>query len=154
MGIVDEFVEEFGYEETFSYRKIMALPEMALPELEEFEDREFDDIAGIYVLYEDGEIAYIGESDFAFKRVCEHRYEFHIGKPGAFPFGNKFKILRCIHEGKRKAMEAGLITKHKPKYNKVHNGDYGPVSKEIRLAIKARSARLMALVVAPEKRRA
>lgn len=75
---------------------------------------ELFEISGIYMLYHNGVLVYIGESACILSRICQHRQE---GK-------KEFDVFRIIiqpDEEKRLNIEKLLIRKHSPKYNIVHN---------------------------------
>jgi len=72
-------------------------------------------VRGIYYLYDKGAIVYIGMSTSnCMKRICDH---FDDNKKF-----DHFKIVEIENKSNKQllSIEASLIKKHKPKYNKVH----------------------------------
>lgn len=75
---------------------------------------------GVYLLFDDGKVVYVGQTNDIFRRISEH------SRDGSKAFDN-FKYLECDDEKTRLMIEYHLIQRYKPKYNE----DYRNLSQSI-----------------------
>lgn len=80
---------------------------------------EFFGISGVYYLFRNEQLVYIGESACVFSRITEHI------KEGVKEFTH-FKYEACEN---RKELERSLIRKYRPIYNSTYNPNVQEVSK-------------------------
>lgn len=74
--------------------------------------KEFFGISGVYYLFQESKLVYIGESACIFTRISQHL--------GIKRFDH-FKYIVIAGEKERKMLEKNLIRKHRPLYNLVYN---------------------------------
>lgn len=65
---------------------------------------------GLYALYRNGVIVYIGQSNHILRRIGEHRAE-------GEKYFDSFSCIRCDDKKERDEWERRLIQQHHPEYN-------------------------------------
>lgn len=77
--------------------------------------KDFFNVSGVYFLYKDNVIVYVGESGCIFGRIKQHMDDKDFDR-------FTYKIIDTVEM--RKVEERKFIRKHRPKYNTIHNKDY------------------------------
>lgn len=80
-----------------------------------FDVFKFFNLVGIYFLYKNNKIVYIGESNCIISRVSQH-FKDNTKNFDSFTFREHNGTAKA-----RKQLEKKLIKQYKPKYNKTHN---------------------------------
>lgn len=77
--------------------------------------KNFFNLSGVYFLYQDSQIVYVGESGCILSRIKQHTEDKDF---------NRFTYMLISCPDMRKVRERDMIRKHRPKYNTVHNKDF------------------------------
>lgn len=76
---------------------------------------------GVYAIYGDGELIYIGESDSVKRRLSSHQIRYSYSNYIITPWGNfqsvKIKVRRCLRFAEWAMIERRLIRRLKPSGN-------------------------------------
>ena len=115
----DTVIEAFSHERKWSFR-INTLKwdgSEVFPELEKkwIKIEKFEKISGVYFLFREKRLVYIGESECVLSRLSQHFKE----KIKEFDAYKVFKLIPNMEERKRE--EARLIKKFRPVLNFTHN---------------------------------
>jgi hypothetical protein len=79
---------------------------------------------GVYLLYRDGMVVYVGQSKCMLVRIYTHRNLARKRLPAWIPIRgvvfDRVEVIPC-HPDRIDALERGLIALHTPIYNRAHN---------------------------------
>ncbi len=73
--------------------------------------------SGVYFLFDEHELVYVGQGWNCFLRVAEHT------RRDSDKIFTNWNFIKIKSEKERKQFEQEVINRFKPKYNKVHMGD-------------------------------